>query len=169
MTRQHLGADAPPKDASRRSRAAAWTAFLVLAVPLLCGFDSVTGAERSEPVSGSQNESVVATPPESAPAGRLDLVVRHRLERGRLIVRLAGCAFLSVPFAGTGSAPASFERPLSVPSGKHPVQVSFLDRMGRLVAQKTTEGTVAAGRSITLQVDEHSGSGDGLTLTWRTP
>ena len=148
----------------------AWAAFLAAVVTILGGFHSAQGAGRTEPVPGEEKDSAASQGTESAPAGRLDLVVRHRLERGRLIVRLAGCAFLSVPFAAVGGgAPASFERPLSVPSGKHPVEVSFLDRTGRLVAQKTTEGTVAAGRSITLQVDEHSGSGDGLTLTWRTP
>jgi len=169
VTRQHPGNDAPPRAASRCSRAAAWAPVLVVAVALLIGFDSVPGAERNESVAGSQHESVAAPPAESVPAGQLDLVVRHRMERGRIIVRLAGCAFLSVPFSAAGGAPASFERPLSVPSGKHPVEVSFLDRLGRVVAQKTTEGTVAAGRSIILNVDEHSGSGDGLTLTWRMP
>jgi hypothetical protein len=138
-------------------------------MPLLSGFGSVPGAEPDEPVPGARHESVATRPEETVRAGQLDLVVHHRMDRGRLIVRLAGSAFLSLPFSAAGGVPASFERPLSVPSGKHPVEVSFLDRRGRLVAQKTTEGTVAAGRSITLHVDEHSGSGDGLTLTWRTP
>lgn len=169
VTRHHPGNDAPPRAASRRSRAATLAPVLVVAVALPIGFDSVPGAERNESVAVSQHESVAVQPAESVPAGQLDLVVRHRMERGRIIVRLAGCAFLSVPFSASGGAPAIFERPLSVPSGKHPVEVSFLDRLGRMVAQKTTEGTVAAGQSITLHVDEHSGSGDGLTLTWRTP
>lgn len=126
-------------------------------------------AEGDASTVGARHDSVREDPGESSPPGQLGLVVRHTLERGRLIVRLAGSAFLSVPFATSGSTPALFERPLSVPSGRHPVEVSILDRRGKVIAQKRTEGTVTAGRPVVLHVDEHSGFGDGLTLTWRTP
>ena len=128
------------------------------------------GAEKGDSVAAAKNVSVGGGPDDLAPAGQLDLVVRHEMESGRIIVRLGGDAFLSVPFtAAGGGAPARFERPLSVPSGRHPVEISFLDRQGRVVAQERTEGTMAAGRSVALHVDEHCGSGDGLTLTWRAP
>ena len=148
-------------------RRALGAAIFVLA--LGSGDESVPAAEGDASAAGARHDSVREEPGESSPPGQVDLVVRHTLERGRLIVRLAGSAFLSVPFASNGSSPALFERPLSVPSGRHPVEVSILDRRGKVVAQKRTEGTVTAGRPVVLHVDEHSGFGDGLTLTWRTP
>lgn len=169
MTRLRCKLDRMPEGRSWRRLAAACGRGLAIVVALAAGNDSVPGAGRNDSVADAGHVSAGGDPDDPAPAGQLDLVVSHQMDRGRLIVRLAGSAFLSLPFASGDGAPARFERPLSVPSGRHPVEISFLDRRGRVVAQKRTEGTVAAGRSVILHVDEHRGTGDGLTLTWRTP
>jgi hypothetical protein len=155
------------------ARGVALVPLLALALALAAGDGPVAGTARPEGQSddstAASHGSAAGDSPESAPAGQLDLIVSHQMERGRFIVRLAGAAFLSIPFAAAGDGIARFERPLSVPSGTHPVEISFLDRQGRVVVQKRTEGTVPVDRSVVLHVDERSRSGEGLSLTWRTP
>ena len=98
----------------------------------------------------------------------LDLVVRHRLTEGRMVVRLGEQAYLSIPMAIAGASEV-FERRLSIPPGPHAITVQFLDASGRLLAEETTREPEPSGRAAVLRIAEHSGSGDGLTLDWRTP
>ena len=103
-------------------------------------------------------------------SGRLHLDVTHRMETGRLVVRLGGRAFYSAPFAGRVEIePGRFQYPLYVPAGQQVVTVQLIDGRGKLVAEKATEGMVPESGPAVLEVVEHRGTGDGLTLTWRTP
>ena len=131
------------------------------------------GAPSSQPASAASAapaaEPAGPAAPETIP-GQLDLVVRHSLLGGRILVRLGGRAFLNAPLTLDPKAPlAPFQRPLSVPSGRQPVEISLLDQKGRLLARGRTEGVVPAEKAAVLDVVEHLGEGEGLTLTWRTP
>ena len=109
-------------------------------------------------------------PSDALPAGRLDLVVRYRMESGRLTVRLDDRAIYSVPLAaGSGPGPTVLEHRLSLPSGRRAITVQFFDGRGRLVEEAAAEGTVGLEAPAVLTIAEHRGFGDGLTLSWRTP
>jgi hypothetical protein len=117
-------------------------------------------------------ESAVAAvqPGVEIPIGRLDLVVRYRIESGRLTLRLDDRAIYSVPLvAASGPGPTVLEHRLSVPSGRRAVTVQLFDGRGKLVKEEVTEVTVGAESPSVLTVAEHCGLGDELTLSWRTP
>ena len=150
--------------AVNKNRAGRRAGRLILALVLACRATSGAHAAGDETVTAVAGTEAVAV------AGNLELVMRHTMGAGRVIVRLGGNAFLSAPFvAAAGAVPALFERALSVPAGRHPVEISVLDTRGRVVARNTTLGTVPEGAPVILQVEEHRGQGAGLTLTWKTP
>jgi len=103
-------------------------------------------------------------------ASELNLFVSHRMNEGRLVVKVGAEAVLSVPFSAIKpGANGWFERPLSVSSGRQIVTVLVIDGAGRLVAQQATEANLAATGMASLAVAEHEGTGKRLTLEWRTP
>jgi hypothetical protein len=118
----------------------------------------------------AESAVVAAQPGAEIPSGRLDLVVRYRMESGRLTVRLEDRAIYSVPLvAAAGPEPTVLEHRLSLPSGRRAVTVQLFDGRGKLVKEEVAEGTVGPEAPSVLTVAEHRGLGDGLTLSWRTP
>jgi len=126
---------------------------------------------------GSAGAGKTAPPPaveahvSSSEAGaELNLFVSHRMNEGRLVIKVGARAVLSAPFSAIKpGANGWFERPLSVESGRQTVTVLVIDGAGRLVAQQATEADLAATGIASLAVAEHEGTGKGLTLEWRTP
>lgn len=106
----------------------------------------------------------------SVTAAELNLFVSHRMNEGRLVVKVGAQAVLSAPFSTIKPGANGWsERPLSVSSGRQTVTVLVIDGAGRLVAQQATEVNLATTGMASLAVAEHEGTGKGLTLEWRTP
>jgi len=92
------------------------------------------------------------------------------MESGRLVLKIGDRAILSAPLSALeGEDGRPRERDLSVPGGPLALTVQMLDGRGRIVGQGIINGTVGATDPATLVVAEHSGTGTGLTLSWRTP
>jgi hypothetical protein len=100
----------------------------------------------------------------------LRVSIDHDMTEGRLVLTLDDQAVLSAPLAALArDGGASHERILSILEGRHALAVVLLDGRGRVVARKVLSTTVEPDAGGTLVIAEHRGSGDGLTLIWRTP
>jgi hypothetical protein len=148
---------------ARRPGAARQAPAVILSLLAGIGAAQAHGTEAT-PVPASR---VTA---ETAPPARILLVVRHETRQGRIIVSVGGHTVFSAPLTALDRAGRqSYQRPLSVESGRQAIAVQVIDTAGRVVARQERLETLDAEGSAVLEVAEHPGEDGGLTLEWRTP
>jgi protein kinase-like protein len=99
-------------------------------------------------------------------AARIRLELSHRLPSGRVIVRVDGKTVLSKPFDSSKGTKKSLSHLLSVPAGRHGVEVRLLDGKGNVEAASKIAGTVARDRVAVLRAEQKSGLRKTLDLAW---
>ena len=110
-----------------------------------------------------------AHPPMAAdhPAGRVQLEFSHHLSSGRLIVLVDGRTVLSKPFdVPKGKKSGTLSHLLSIPAGKHGVEVRVLGASGRVEAKSRIAGIVGRRGTVILRAEERTGSRKPLRLEW---
>jgi serine/threonine-protein kinase len=100
-------------------------------------------------------------------AARLRLELSHQLSSGRIIVRVDGRTVLSRPFdAPKGKKSGTVTHLLSVPSGKHGVEVRILDARGATEGKSRIAGNLSHDRVAVLKAEQRSSNRKPLTLEW---
>ena len=103
----------------------------------------------------------------ASPPARLRLELLHRRSAGRLVVLLDGDTILSKPIeASSGSKKRSLEHHLSLPSGRHDLEVRLLGADGERPLKSRIVADLENDRIAVLQVEQTSGSKKGLKLKW---
>ena len=100
------------------------------------------------------------------PAGRIRVEVKHRMRSGRLIVLVDGKTVLSKPFEATRGKSGTVTHVLSVPAGKHGVEVRLVADKGELAAKSKITGTVGRNQVALLTGEQRSASRNRLELDW---
>jgi len=100
------------------------------------------------------------------PAGRIRVEVKHRMRSGRLIVLVDGKTVLSKPFEATRGKSGTVTHVLSVPAGKHGVEVRLMADKGELAAKSKITGTVGRNQVALLTGEQRSASRTRLELDW---
>ena len=100
------------------------------------------------------------------PAGRIRVEVKHRMRSGRLIVLVDGKTVLSKPFEATRGKSGTVTHVLSVPAGKHGVEVRLVADKGELAAKSKITGTVGRNQVALLTGEQRSASRTRLELDW---
>jgi hypothetical protein len=117
---------------------------------------------------------IVMSPPSTeakiAPGGQtasLRVELDHQLTSGRLIVLVGGKTALSKPFdAPDGTDSGSVSHTLSVPSGRHGVEVQVLGEAGEVHARSRISGSMEPDTVAVLRVNQRNRSAEPLTLRW---
>ena len=103
-------------------------------------------------------------------AGEILVELSHQLPSGRLIVKLDGRTILSKPFnAHDGESSGTVSHLLSVPAGRHGVQVKVLGDRGQIRGESTTTGRVRPHQIARLQAEQRRDAPDVLRLEWTKP
>ena len=100
------------------------------------------------------------------PTGRIRVEVKHRMKAGRLMVLVDGKTVLSKPFESTKGKSGTVTHVLSVPAGRHGVEVRLLEEQGALAAKSKITGTVVKNEMALLEGEQRSGSKKSLGLDW---
>jgi len=100
------------------------------------------------------------------PTGRIRVEVKHRMKAGRLMVLVDGKTVLSKPFESTKGKSGTVTHVLSVPAGRHGVEVRLLEEKGALAAKSKITGTVVKNEMALLEGEQRSGSKKSLGLDW---
>jgi hypothetical protein len=82
------------------------------------------------------------------------------------VVLLDGKTILSKPFEASGRKPRTLSHVLSIPAGRHGVEVRLLRDRGSLAAKSKITGTLERDRTAVLKAEQRSGTSDTLTLAW---
>jgi hypothetical protein len=109
---------------------------------------------------------VASTPVAPRPTARLRLELRHRLESGRVVVLVDGKTVLSKPLETARGKKGSLSHVLSIPAGRHGVEVRLLRDRGTVAAKSKITGTMERDRTAVLKAEQRPGSRDTLTLAW---
>ncbi len=100
-------------------------------------------------------------------AARVRLEFSHRLSAGRLVVLVDGRTVYSKPFdAPKGKKGGTLTHILSIPAGRHGVEVRVLGTQGKVEAKSKIAGTVGRNGTAVLRADERAGSRKPLRLEW---
>ncbi len=100
-------------------------------------------------------------------AARLKLELSHQLSSGRIVVRVDGKTVLSRPFdAPKGKKSGTVTHLLSVPAGRHGLEVRILDAKGAVEGKSRIAGTLSHDRVAVLKAEQRSSSRKPLTLEW---
>jgi len=100
------------------------------------------------------------------PTGRIRVEVKHRMRSGRLIVLVDGKTVLSKPFDASRGKSGTVTHLLSVPAGRHGVEVRLMADKGELAATSKITGTVARNQVALLTGEQRSASRRKLELDW---
>ena len=100
------------------------------------------------------------------PSGRIRLEVKHRMRSGRLIVLVDGNTVLSKPFEVSRGKSGTVTHVLSVPAGKHGVEVRLIADKGDIAAKSKITGTVWRNQISLLTGEQRSASRKQLELDW---
>ncbi|OLD65133.1 MAG: hypothetical protein AUI47_02815 [Acidobacteria bacterium 13_1_40CM_2_68_5] len=100
------------------------------------------------------------------PAGRIRVEVKHRMRSGRLIILVDGKTVLSKPFDASRGKSGTVTHVLSVPAGRHGVEVRLMADKGELAAQSKITGTVGRNQVALLTGEQRSASRNRLELDW---
>jgi hypothetical protein len=122
----------------------------------------VEGARRARAGSGADAGFV----PVDHPTGRIRVEVKHHMKAGRLVVLVDGKTVLSKPFEATKGKSGTVTHVLSVPAGRHGVEVRLLEEKGGLAAKSKITGSVIKNEVALLAGDQRSGSKKKLELDW---
>ncbi len=114
--------------------------------------------------------------PKSRAVGPLDhkvaqlrLEFSHKLASGRILVRVDGKTIFSKPFdALKGKRGGQVSHTLSIPAGRHGVEVVVLGAKGEVEARSKIAGILGKSATAVLKAEEHSGARKPLTLQWGT-
>jgi hypothetical protein len=124
----------------------------------------VVQAARQARAAKVQNASLV---PVDRPNGRIRVEVKHRMKGGRLVVLVDGRTVLSKPFeAGKGKS-GTVTHVLSVPAGRHGVEVRLLEDKGGLFVKSKITGTVTKNEVALLTGEQRSTGKKDLKLDWQ--
>ena len=104
--------------------------------------------------------------PADHPSGRIRVEVKHRMKAGRLVVLVDGKTVLSKPFETAKGKSGTVTHVLSVPAGKHGVEVRLLEEKGALAARSRISGTVVKNEVARLTGEQRSGTKKTLGLDW---
>lgn len=104
--------------------------------------------------------------PADRPTGRIRVEVRHRMKTGRLLVLVDGKTVLSKPFGTRKGKSGTVTHVLSVPAGRHGVEVRLLEERGGVAAKSKITGTVTKNEVALLSGEQRPSSKQGLELDW---
>jgi serine/threonine-protein kinase len=136
---------------------------------------TTTRTPATSPRTTSTARAVAARPPAkpaaarpAAPApGKVKVELAHRLSSGRLVVLVDGKRVLSKPFtAPKGKTSGTVFHTLSVPSGRHGLEVRVLGAKGEVHAKSKITGTIARDRVSVLKAAQRPPAGKTLSLEW---
>jgi len=100
------------------------------------------------------------------PTARLRLELKHRLSAGRVVVLLDGKTILSKPFDAGRNKGGSLSHLLTVPAGRHGVEVRLTSAKGALEGKSKISGTLGENTLTVLKGELGKGKGGKLTLAW---
>jgi hypothetical protein len=103
------------------------------------------------------------------PHGRIRVEVKHKMKAGRLLVLVDGKTVLSKPFDAAKGKSGTVTHVLSVPAGRHGVEVRLLAEKGRIAARSKITGTVKRNEVALLRGEQPSASRQELDLDWQVP
>jgi len=107
-----------------------------------------------------------ASAPEPAP--NLEIRLADALSAQRVMLRIdAAAGAMLDPQAENGGGERV--RRLSIPPGRHAIEVTLIGADGSAAAGSTIEGTLTGEDMAILRIDRLPGSGDMLDLTWISP
>ena len=102
-------------------------------------------------------------------AAELRLDFSHHMASGRVLVRVDGNTVFSKPFdAPKGKRGGKVSHTLSIPAGRHGVEVVVLSDKGAVAARSKIAGTLGRKGTAVLKAEERKGSRKALTLEWGT-
>ena len=107
-------------------------------------------------------------PPGSVP--NLEIHLTDAVTAGRIMLRIddgADAGKMLEP--QTESSPGGTVRRLSIPPGRHAIEVTLLGADGSTEAGSTIEGTLTESGIAILRIDHLPDSGERLDLTWISP
>jgi hypothetical protein len=102
------------------------------------------------------------------PNGRIRVEMKHRMKTGRLVVLVDGRTVLSKPFEATKGKSGTVTHVLSVPAGRHRMEVRLLEDKGAVAARSRITGTVVKNEVARLTGEQSSGK-PTLELDWQAP
>jgi serine/threonine protein kinase len=124
----------------------------------------VVKAARQTRAAKGQNAGLV---PVDRPNGRINVEVKSRIRSGRLVVLVDGRTVLSKPFqAGKGKS-TTVSHVLSVPAGRHGLEVRLIENKGGLVLKSKITGTVTKNEVALLTGEQRSTGKKELKLDWQ--
>jgi hypothetical protein len=100
------------------------------------------------------------------PTARLRVELRHRLSAGRIVVLLDGRTVLSKPFDASRNKGGSLSHLLTVPAGRHGVEVRLTSAKGAIEGKAKISGTLGENTLTVLKGELPKGKGGRLTLAW---
>jgi protein kinase-like protein len=121
-------------------------------------------ARESRAAARGQNAGLAV--PEQA-SGRIRLEVKHRIKSGRLVVLVDGRTVLSKPFEADKGKSGTVTHVLSVPAGRHGVEVRLLEDKAGLQAKSKITGTVTKNKTALLTGEQRSKGTKDLKLDWQ--
>jgi protein kinase-like protein len=124
----------------------------------------VLQAERRARTGKEQNAGLGG--PEQG-SGRIRLEVKHRIKSGRLVVLVDGRTVLSKPFEADKGKTGTVTHVLSVPTGRHGIEVRLLETRGGLQAKSKITGTVTKNQTALLTGEQRSKGNNDLRLDWK--
>jgi len=123
-----------------------------------------TDHDRSEVASGMAVDS--SSPMQVA---GLEIRLGDTVAAERVMVRIDDAAAGELLGPRTRSSPGEEVRRLSMPPGRHMIEVTLLDADGVTEARSSIEGTLTRSGDAVLRIDRLPGSGDMLDLRWISP
>jgi len=124
----------------------------------------VVQAARQARAARTQNASLASV---DRPNGRIRIEVKHRMKGGRLIVLVDGRTVLSKPFEAVKGKSGTVTHVLSVPAGRHGVEVRLLEDKGGLLVKSKITGTVTKNEIALLTGEQRSTGKKNLKLDWQ--
>ncbi len=133
----------------------------------VCGMTYAGPAEIRKVLDASRRpRAAAASLATDRPSGRIRIELKHKMRSGRLVVLLDGKTVLSKPFDATRGKSGTVTHVLSVPAGKHGVEVRLMADHGEIAAKSKVTGTVGKNQVALLTGEQRSASKKKLELDW---
>jgi len=133
----------------------------------VCGMTYASPAEIRKVLEASRRQKPGAVSlATDRPSGRIRLEVKHKMRSGRLVVLLDGKTVLSKPFDASRGKSGTVTHVLSVPAGKHGVEVRLMGDHGEMAAKSKVTGNVGKNQVALLTGEQRSASRKKLELDW---